>query len=48
MKKQFTELLHDIGFVPSNNPKDPAVNFHSGRYAAFCISISQLSKYSFS
>lgn len=29
MKRQFADLLRDIGFVPSNNPKDPAVNIHS-------------------
>ena len=31
MKKQFAELLHDLGFVPSRDPKDPSVNVNSGK-----------------
>ena len=30
MKKQLAELLHDLNFVASRNPRDPQSNIHSG------------------
>ena len=32
MKKQLAELLHDLNFVASKNPRDPQSNIHSGQY----------------
>lgn len=33
MKRQLAELLHDIGFVSSKNPKDEASNINSGKWS---------------
>lgn len=31
MKRQFSGLLHDIGFVSDPNPKTPSANYNSGQ-----------------
>ena len=41
MKKQFVGLLHDIGFVCSNDPKEAMANVNSGlfHYTPLCLYI---------
>lgn len=36
MKRQFAELLHDLGFVANRDPRDKEVNINSGMKAIVC------------
>lgn len=41
MKKQLAELLYDLGFLASRNPKDGQANVHSGKFISYSELVCQ-------